>query len=95
MHSKKQVVMVEGTCNGFTHYWLEVNGVVCDPHYKIIDGFIDVEENHDYVPMKKYNLNNVAVNRDYYEEKPSCNFLVAPRFWMRESSRYFLVYWQY
>mgnify|MGYP003110477012 FL=1 len=67
--------MVEGQANGFLHYWLEVNGVVVDPHYKLINDDMEVEENYTYEPLKRYDFSKVVVDREYYEDKPAVNWL--------------------
>tara|TARA_R100001460_G_scaffold51733_1_gene90491 strand:+ start:148 stop:522 length:375 start_codon:yes stop_codon:yes gene_type:complete len=72
---KSEVVLVEGQANGFLHYWLEVNGVVVDPHYKLINDDMEVEENYTYEPLKRYDFSKVVVDREYYEDKPAVNWL--------------------
>lgn len=72
---KEETLLVEGEANGYLHYWLEVNGEVVDPHYKLIDRDLEVEEEYNYKKKKEYNLNNVVVNKNSYEEKPATNWL--------------------
>ncbi len=62
---KQETLLVEGQANGYLHYWLEVNGKVVDPHYKLIDNDLFVEEEYKYVKEKEYNLNHAKVNKDY------------------------------
>ena len=74
---KQETLLVEGQANGYLHYWLEVNGKVVDPHYKLIDNDLFVEEEYKYVKEKEYNFNDVKVNKgyEYYEERPAVNWL--------------------
>tara|TARA_R100001510_G_C7585738_1_gene157137 strand:+ start:113 stop:541 length:429 start_codon:yes stop_codon:yes gene_type:complete len=37
---KKHVRFIEGTIHGSTHYWLEVDGRIFDPHYELL-GFAE------------------------------------------------------
>ena len=72
---KSEVVLIEGNANGYLHYWLEVNGVVVDPHYKLIYGDMEVESEYSYKSLKKYDLSKVVVDKECYEEKPAVNWL--------------------
>lgn len=72
---KQETLLVEGQANGYLHYWLEVNGEVVDVHYKLIDQYLCVENEYKYVKEKEYNLYNVIVDKDCYEEKPAQNWL--------------------
>tara|TARA_R100000664_G_C2696438_1_gene98478 strand:+ start:344 stop:718 length:375 start_codon:yes stop_codon:yes gene_type:complete len=72
---KKETLLVEGTVNGGTHYWLNVNGVVVDPHYKLVYDDLNVEEDLDYKEQKQYDLSTVKLNKELYEERPTVNYL--------------------
>ena len=72
---KNEVVLVEGNANQYLHYWLEVNGVVVDPHYKLIDDDMEVESEYTYKPLKRYDLSKVMVDKECYEQKPAVNWL--------------------
>ena len=72
---KSEVVMVEGRANGYLHYWLQVDGVTIDPHYKLIEDDLQVEEEYTYEPEKLIDLSSVKVNKNNYEEKPAYNWL--------------------
>ena len=54
-----------------------VSDLIFDPHYKLIDNDLFVEEEYEYVKEKEYNLNDVKVNKgyEYYEERPAVNWL--------------------
>ncbi len=72
---KEETILIEGTANGNTHYWLEVNGVIVDPHYKLVYNDLDVELELEYVKEREYNLYQANVNRDWYSERPATNWL--------------------
>jgi len=72
---KSEVVMIEGKANGRLHYWLQVNGVIVDPHYKLIEDDLQVEEEYTYEVKKLIDLSYVKVNKNNYEEKPAYNWL--------------------
>jgi len=72
---KSEVVLIEGNANGYLHYWLEVNGVVVDPQYKLIDDDMEVESEYTYEPLKKYDLSKAVVDKECYEKKLAVNWL--------------------
>jgi hypothetical protein len=74
---KQETKLVEGKADGLDHYWLEVNGEVVDPHYKILDETLYVEDWYEYVKEKEYNLYDAKVDKGYenYEERPAFNWL--------------------
>ena len=75
---RKNIFLVEGEANGFTHYWLQdSNNNIIDVHYMLLDEYLDLEGLYNYKVKRLISFEEISCDTksDNYELREAFNWL--------------------